>query len=378
MARSVVRWIGRTLGVNLGGAIHQLRGGSSPAIGAQVSVARGRKAKAQSFTLGNVRLLTLKTARIAPVPPSSVTSTRLADRLTTRRRSEPSRRWVRVVMAVLATIGALDTGSITLKRWGLLGPLICPGGAGDCDKVLNSPWGSLFGQPLSLFGFLAYTAVLILAVLPLVRPGDSRDPVVQRSSWALTLTSLGMVVFSLLLMGLMIFRIQAFCPFCVLSAGLSLALFVLSLLAHPWEDRGQLVFRSVLIGLLVLITGLGWSTAVGRPESSLGKGVPIPVTSPSTPASIALAEHLSRTGAKMYAAYWCPHCHEQKELFGKDATAKLTVIECAPDGRDSQEQLCLSKNIQGYPSWEINGKIDSGVKPLAKLAEMSGYTGGGL
>ncbi len=280
-------------------------------------------------------------------------------------------------MAVLATIGAIDTGSITLKRWGLLGPLSCPGGADGCDKVLNSAWGSLFGQPLSLFGFLAYTAVLILAVLPLVRPADSRDPLVQRSSWALTLTSLGMAVFSLLLMGLMVFQIKAFCPFCVLSAVLSLALFVLSLLAHPWEDRGQLIFRSVLVGLLVLLTGLGWSSAVVRPESSVGKGVPIPVTSPSTPGTIALAEHLSRTGARMYSAYWCPHCHEQKELFGKDAAARLTVIECAPDGRDSQEALCRTKNIQGYPSWEINGKIDSGLKPLARLAEMSGFKGGG-
>lgn len=312
------------------------------------------------------------------MPPSSVTSTRLADRLTTRRRSEPSRRWVRVVMAVLATIGALDTGSITLKRWGLLGPLTCPGGAGGCDKVLNSAWGSLFGQPLSLFGFLAYTAVLVLALLPLVRPGDSRDPLVERSSWALSLTSLGMAVFSLVLMGLMVFRIQAFCPFCVLSAALSLALFVLSLLAYPWQDRGQLVFRGVLVGLLVLLTSLGWSMAVGRPESSLGKGVPPPVTSPSTPATIALAEHLTRSGAKMYTAYWCPHCHEQKELFGKEATAKLTVVECAPDGRNSQEELCRSKNIQGYPSWEINGTIDSGVKPLAKLAEMSGFKAGGV
>jgi uncharacterized membrane protein/glutaredoxin len=307
-----------------------------------------------------------------------VTSTRLADRLTTRRRSEPSRRWVRVVMAVLATIGALDTGSITLKRWGLLGPLLCPGGAGGCDKVLNSAWGSLFGQPLSLFGFLAYTTVLVLALLPLVRPGDNRDPLVERSSWALTLTSLGMAVFSLLLMGLMVFRIQAFCPFCVLSAALSLTLFVLSLLAHPWEDRGQLIFRGVLVGLLVLLAGLGWSTAIGRPETSLGKGMPIPVTSPSTPATIALADHLTRSGAKMYTAYWCPHCHEQKELFGKEATAKLSIIECAPDGRNSQEKLCRSKNIQGFPSWEINGKIDTGVKPLKKLAEMSDYKGGGV
>ena len=319
--------------------------------------------------------LSLEAARIGPLPTSPVTSTRLADRLTTRRRGEPSRRWVRVVMAVLATIGALDTGSITLKRWGLLGALSCPGGAEGCDKVLNSPWGSLFGQPLSLFGFLAYSAVLLLAVLPLVRPGDSRDPLVQRSSWALTLTSLGMAVFSLLLMGLMVFRIQAFCAFCVLSAALSLALFVLSLLAHPWEDRGQLVFRGVLVGLLVLLTGLGWSTAVGQPESSLGKGAPLPVSSPSTPATIALAEHLTKVGAKMYSAYWCPHCHEQKELFGKEASAKLTIIECAPDGRDSQAELCTAKNIQGFPSWEINGTIDSGVKPLAKLAEMSGFKG---
>ncbi len=77
----------------------------------------------------------------------------------------------------------------------------------------------------------------------------------------------------------------------------------------------------------------------------------------------------------MYTAYWCPHCHEQKELFGREATAQLKVVECAPDGRNSQAALCKTKNIQGFPSWEINGIIDSGVKPLAKLAAMSGYQG---
>ena len=280
-------------------------------------------------------------------------------------------------MAVLATIGALDTGSITLKRWGLLGPLVCPGGSDGCDKVLNSAWGSLFGQPLSLFGCLAYVAVLVLALLPLVRPAEARDPLVQRSNWGLFLISLGMAVFSLVLMGLMVFRIQALCPFCVLSALLSLALFVLSLLSQDWEDRGQLLFRGVLVGLLVLLTSLGWSAAVGQPEGSLGRGSPIPVKSASTPATLALAEHLTRTGARMYSAYWCPHCHEQKELFGKEATARLTVIECAPDGRNSQTALCESKKIQGYPTWEIDGKLDSGVKPLARLAELSGFKGPG-
>jgi len=58
-------------------------------------------------------------------------------------------------MAVLATIGMIDTGSITAKRWGWIGSLSCPGGSDGCDKVLGSAWGTLLGQPLSLFGFLA-------------------------------------------------------------------------------------------------------------------------------------------------------------------------------------------------------------------------------
>lgn len=102
-----------------------------------------------------------------------MTSTQLADRLSQRRRTDPGRRWVWVAMAVLSTIGAIDTGAITLKRWGVLGPLLCPGGGGDCDKVLNSPWGTLFGQPLSLFGCLAYATVLVLALLPLLLQGSS-------------------------------------------------------------------------------------------------------------------------------------------------------------------------------------------------------------
>jgi uncharacterized membrane protein len=304
-----------------------------------------------------------------------VTSTRLSERLAgQRRRQDPGRRWLRVAMAVLATIGAIDTGAITLKRWGLIGPLTCPGGAEACDKVLNSAWGSLFGQPLSLFGCLAYLAVLLLALLPLVLKGEARSAIAELSRWGLLLFSTGMAVFSLVLMGVMVFKIQAICAFCILSALLSVSLLVLALIGGEWEDRGQLIFRAVLVALAVGLLGLGWATAVDRP-ADLGKGVPPPVSRESTPATLALAEHLTASGARMYTAYWCPHCHDQKELFGKQATAKLTIIECAPDGRNSQTKLCESKNIQGYPTWEINGKLDSGVKTLPDLALRSGFKG---
>lgn len=304
-----------------------------------------------------------------------MTSTSLSNRLGSRRRSDPGLRWVRIVMAVLSTIGAIDTGTITLKRWGVLGNLSCPGGAEGCDKVLSSAWGSLFGQPLSLFGFLAYTTVLLLALLPLLLRGESRQPLGERSWWGLFLISTSMAVFSLLLMGLMVFKIQSFCPFCVLSAVLSVALMVLSIIGGDWPDRSQLIFRGVLVVLLVTVVGLGWISVVDRPVEPTGRGVAPAVVADSSPEAIALADHLTATGASIYTAYWCPHCHEQKELFGRQATARLKVIECAPDGRNSQAALCEAKKLEAYPSWEINGKMISGVKPLSQLAQWSGFKG---
>ena len=309
-----------------------------------------------------------------------MTSSRLSERLAgQRRRPEPARRWIQVVMAVLATIGAIDTGSITLRKWEVIGSLACAKdgffGCNGCEKVLSSPWGSLFGQPLSLFGFLAYVSVLVLATVPLVLQGDVRAELGRRLSWGVFLVSTGMAAFSGVLVGVMVYGIRDCCPFCILSAVLSLALMVLSILAGDWQDRGQLIFRGVLMAMAVLIIGLGWSVSVNRPEASLGRGVPPPVKTVSTPAAVALADFLTAKGVVMYTAYWCPHCHEQKELFGREATQRLKVIECAPDGRNSQAALCASKQIQGFPTWEINGKLDSGVKPLKKLASLSGYTG---
>ena len=301
-------------------------------------------------------------------------------RLVSRRRQDPGAKWARIAMAVLATVGVIDTGSITLKRWGVLGNLSCPMGADGCDKVLNSAWGTLFGSvPLSLLGLLAYGSVLLLALLPLL-PGlqENKADLSRRTWWGLFSASLGMAVFSGVLLGLMVLKIQAFCFFCVLSAVLSLLLFVLSVVGGGWDDLGQLVFRGILLALAVLMGGLIWASVVDpdRPEVAVtGQGVAPLVTGTSTPAALDLADHLTASGAVMYSAYWCPHCHEQKELFGKQASDQLQVVECAPDGRNNQADLCRSKGLTGFPSWDINGEIDSGVKPLSELADLSGYQG---
>ena len=287
-------------------------------------------------------------------------------------------------MAVLATVGVIDTGSITLKFWGVLGDLTCPIGADGCNKVLTSPWGTLFqgdgfSIPLSFAGLIAYLAVLVMAVVPLL-PGlsENKADLSRRTWWGLFTVSLVMAVFSLVLVGLMVVKIQAFCFFCILSALLSLCLLVLSLVGGRWEDPSQLLFRGFFLALAVLLGGLIWASVLdpARPDAvATGPGAPPPVLTKSNPATIALAEHLTASGAVMYSAYWCPHCHEQKEMFGKEAAKNLKVVECAPTGQNNEAKLCQSKGIEGFPSWEINGELDSGVKKLPDLARLSGYQG---
>jgi thiol-disulfide isomerase/thioredoxin len=63
-----------------------------------------------------------------------------------------------------------------------------------------------------------------------------------------------------------------------------------------------------------------------------------------------LAACLVEKGAMFYGAFWCPHCKDQKKLFGNSAKL-LPYTECsAPDGK-SQLQVCVDKDIQGYPTW---------------------------
>ena len=97
------------------------------------------------------------------------------------------------------------------------------------------------------------------------------------------------------------------------------------------------------------------------------------ITSESTKESIIFAKYLKDNGVVKYSAYWCPNCLNQGELFGKQAYKELNVVECARDGKNSQTQLCIDKNIEGFPSWEINGNLILGVLTLKELSKLTGY-----
>jgi len=96
----------------------------------------------------------------------------------------------------------------------------------------------------------------------------------------------------------------------------------------------------------------------------------------SSPEQIALADHLSKQGAKFYGAYWCSFCLRQRDAFGAGGARRLPYIECATDGYQSQTAACRSKpEVTGYPTWEIGGKFYGGLKSLSELQRHLKRTG---
>jgi uncharacterized membrane protein/glutaredoxin len=312
-----------------------------------------------------------------------------------RRRQTTS--WIhrnsRYIIAAIAVLGILNTGYITAtKLFG--GEAACP--TKGCEQVLSSGYAYVLGLPLSLFGLLAYIAMLVFALAPLAIKDDekSKGPSrLQNTTWLLLfIGSTAMMIFSGYLMYIMATEFVAkygpssVCIYCIASALFATSLFVLTLVGHAWEDIGQLFLTGFLVGMVVLIGALGVYADVGVPsaETTPGPGQATPVTTASGPAEIGLARHLKEIGAKMYGAYWCPHCHDQKQLFGQPAFRDILYIECAPDGQNSQTATCeqivptvrqqTGKDF-GFPTWEINGKFYVGVQDLEALANASGYNG---
>ena len=311
----------------------------------------------------------------------------------TRRRQIP---WIyqysRLLIGITAILGICVTAYLTWVKLSNNGAC----GTESCQIVLTSPFANVGNIPLTGLGLLSYVGVAAMAFAPtLINPKTNKAAHNQLNdlTWlGLLLAGVGMAVFSGYLMYLLAFVIKAACPFCIASAVFTFTILGLTLFGRDWDDIGQVIFAGMSAALVSLVVSLvlynssippGERYANGEielatlaPTTDISPGVGWEIKSTSTAAEIELAKHLTQTGAKMYSAYWCPHCYEQKQLFGKEAWAQVTNVECAADAKKNpQPEACTKAGIKGFPTWIINGKIDSGTKKLAKLAELTGYKG---
>ena len=86
------------------------------------------------------------------------------------------------------------------------------------------------------------------------------------------------------------------------------------------------------------------------------------------------AKCLADSGAKMYGAWWCPHCSEQKKDFGnswKVLEGEGGYVECSTPER-AQTQICIQAGIESYPTWRFaDGSEQGGRIALEVLAQKS-------
>jgi len=266
----------------------------------------------------------------------------------------PSPNWP---LLALAVVGMLLTGYLTWAKFSGAAVQGCSAGGG-CDVVLTSRWATLLGLPTSLWGFLAYAS---LAGIAFVRRAD------RHWSLAFTVALVG-VSYSLYLTYVSLTILGSACPYCLTSLALMSATLALVVTQRPpaMADRswlGLTAARVIPAALLILVMHGNYVMPQEEP------------TGPEDPKVQALAEYLADKGALFYGAEWCPHCQEQKRLFGASAK-RLPYVECSVTGPNGpQSPSCNIAGIQTYPTWFINGRMYSvgQVLTLAELAQATGF-----
>jgi uncharacterized membrane protein/glutaredoxin len=261
-------------------------------------------------------------------------------------------------LLAVSSLGIVLTGYLT---WAALSGGAVQGCAagGGCDLVLSSRWATLLGLPTSLWGLLGYAA---LAAIAFVRRAD------KQWSYAWTVAFCG-VCYSVYLTVVSLTILQSACPYCLTSLALMSVALALVVFQRPPELahrswRGLVASRGALAAVAILLLHANYVAPEAEP------------TGPEDPMIRALAEHLAEAGVVFYGASWCPHCQEQKRLFGNSA-GRLPYVECSLGGPNSpQTTACRSAGVQSYPTWVINGRATAGqVMTLAQLADATGFPG---
>jgi glutaredoxin len=78
------------------------------------------------------------------------------------------------------------------------------------------------------------------------------------------------------------------------------------------------------------------------------------------------AQCLTGNEVVMYGTDWCPHCKNQKALFG-NSFQYVDYVNC-----DKDRNECVEAGVQGYPTWTIGGENYPGEQSLSRLSSLSG------
>ena len=250
----------------------------------------------------------------------------------------------------LAAAGVAIAAYLAWLKWTGATAAFCVSGSG-CDIVQASRYGALLGVPTALWGVLVYAAVGALAALGLTP---------ARWTCAFYLAAAG-VGFSIYLTAVSVLVIKATCAYCLGSGAITVAM-LLVLLWRRAALPGRRRLASFVPGALAaaVLVPFGAAFIYAMPAGG-GGGF-----------EAGLARHLREQGVVMYGAYWCPHCVEQKALFG-DAAKDIPYVECAADGINARPDLCEKAGVKAFPTWVMGAERREGTQSLRALADFSKF-----
>lgn len=259
-----------------------------------------------------------------------------------------------VPLLALSLLGAALAGYLSWTAFAGAAVQGCSAGGG-CDIVLTSRWSTLMGLPTAFWGLLTYAALAGTALMSDIHKR-------WRLGWTVAffglLYSVYLTVVSLTMLG-------GACPYCLTSLALMLAIFALLTIQRPatlpaFDWARWLKVRGPIAAGLIVFLHLNYIGVIGKPPLE------------EDPTLRALAVHLAERGVKMYGADWCPHCQDQKALFGA-AAKRLPYIECALGRSGGQTTECRNAGITTYPTWEIDGTRYVEILSPIRLAELTGF-----
>jgi uncharacterized membrane protein len=131
--------------------------------------------------------------------------------------------WRRQALVLLALVGLLVATYLWLYKIGVVGELKC--GTGSCETVQASRYAELFGVPVALYGAAGYGALFAIGLAGL----DPLRATDRRLTRLLAAFATVGFLFSVYLTGVELFVLQAICRWCVASAVIMTAIWLLSL-----------------------------------------------------------------------------------------------------------------------------------------------------
>ncbi len=126
--------------------------------------------------------------------------------------------------------------------------------------------------------------------------------------------------------------------------------------ARQGDDRPNPALRYIIIAVAIVVAAAAAYYFAHRRNVALD----------------AFAQCLSTKQAKMYGAFWCPHCQDQKEKFGSSFEF-APYVECGIKGSQAIAQVCTDAGIKRFPTWIFSdGTRIEGAHELEFLGEKTG------